>query len=126
MATAYEAQDAIVEGIKRSESWRAHKYTEDAPEKWGDDFYGMLDGFDYVKEIDTPLGPVSVEESDRGGEGHGEGIYVVFRLDGYDGSTQYFRVDGYYASWDGENWDDTDLFEVTKEPVQAFRYAKKS
>jgi hypothetical protein len=35
-----------------------------------------------------------------GGEGSGEDVYVVFKA-----GTQFFCKSGYYASYDGSNWD---------------------
>lgn len=46
-----------------------------------------------------------------GGEGDGEERYVVFKIS-KDGVDQYFRYDGYYASWDGTTWDDLTPREV--------------
>lgn len=57
-----------------------------------------------------PSGPVFLVE-DFGGEGMGDTRYVVFSV-----GDQFFKVEGYYASWDGTTWDDPTPFEV--KPVE--------
>lgn len=47
-----------------------------------------------------------------GGEGAGDYIHLVFRVD-RDGSTQWFKKTGYYRSYEGTDWTDGDLIEVT-------------
>lgn len=44
--------------------------------------------------------PVLVVEDFGGGEGSGEEMWIIVSYDG-----RYFRKDGYYASFDGDNWD---------------------
>lgn len=63
---------------------------------------GVIEGYD---------GTVEVVE-DFGGEGEGDQCHVVFKFTPVDGSAQYFRVDGYYQSYDGKSWEDSDLHEV--------------
>jgi hypothetical protein len=59
-----------------------------------------------------PHGKVLVEDDEEtGGEGSQESIYIVFSVESYDnhpfneGGKRYFRKQGYYASYDGSNWD---------------------
>lgn len=47
-----------------------------------------------------------------GGEGEGENYYLVFEVRNPDGTVQFFRVDGYYASYEGTSWDGAALREV--------------
>lgn len=57
------------------------------------------------RSIDAkPFGILSKEAFDTGGEGHGENVYMVFRLVNDDG-TFFFKKDGYYASHYGTDWD---------------------
>ena len=57
--------------------------------------------FDSYKWVEIPgFGRLEVVEYDGGGEGHGEYIYLVFKI-----GDRYFRKTGYYASFDGSNWD---------------------
>jgi len=55
------------------------------------------------------LGGVEIVDSDPGGEGHGEYIYVVVRT---VDTNQYFRIDGYYASYGDGSQYDGDMYEV--------------
>lgn len=49
-------------------------------------------------------------EEQFGGEGQGDKLWAVFSVKTGD-ETQYFRMSGWYASYDGFNWDG-DLEEV--------------
>lgn len=60
---------------------------------------------DYGRPIELHGRLVELVESDTGGEGHGEDIYMVFKTTDADGTVQYWRKDGYYASYDGSDWD---------------------
>lgn len=50
--------------------------------------------------------PLEIVEDVGGGEGDGDTRYLVFKL-----GSQFFRKDGYYASYDGSVWDG-DFYEV--------------
>jgi hypothetical protein len=68
-------------------------------------------------ERDWPLtvasGIVDIVDSYLGAEGGGENAYVVFSLTPTDGrDISYWRLHGYYSSWDGSSWDDDALTEV--------------
>jgi hypothetical protein len=58
---------------------------------------------------------VTLQEQ-HGGEGEGDEYWLVFRVENSDGSEQFFRVDGYYASYDGTSWDGAQLREVNAVP----------
>lgn len=62
-----------------------------------------LEGIGHVKVIDNV-----------GGEGEGDHRHLVFQLTPTDGNeeVQYFKLDGYYSSYAGTEWDDSDLYEV--------------
>lgn len=47
-----------------------------------------------------------------GGEGAGDYRHLVFRVD-VDDKTQWFKKTGYYRSYEGTDWTDGDLIEVT-------------
>jgi hypothetical protein len=65
---------------------------------------------------DVPgLGKVTVVEHVGGGEGEGERLYKVVRVEGDPYGVRYFQMDGWYMSYDGSHYDG-DLFEV--EPVE--------
>lgn len=56
-----------------------------------------------VGKVYDVLGGVEVVASDPGGEGHGESIWVVVRV---NETGQLFRIEGYYASYgDGSQYD---------------------
>lgn len=58
----------------------------------------------------------------HGGEGEGTTYYYVFSV-----GDQLFRVDGYYASWDGVTYEDdiSTLSEVEAVPKTIIQYIKK-
>lgn len=127
MATAFEVQVSLESAWKKSDYFKRYVGEEDDNVTWGENFYETLEWLESVDSVETPVGTVFLDDdTERGGEGHGEEIYIIFRLQPNDGGEpQFFRIEGYYASWDGENWDDTDLTEVTREPYEAYRYAAK-
>ncbi|MFF0498479.1 hypothetical protein ACFYU5_18885 [Nocardia aobensis] len=63
------------------------------------------------------IGNVRVVDSVGGGEGSGEEMYLIFSVqpegEKYAWNVKYYRKDGYYASFDGSNWDGG-FFEVKK------------
>lgn len=73
--------------------------------KYGDFYNVYLEEFWYTlgsyEWVEIPgFGRLEVVEYDGGGEGHGEYIFCVFKI-----GDRYFRKTGYYASFDGSNWD---------------------
>lgn len=64
-----------------------------------------LFGWDADKSFVVHGRTIAAESFDTGGEGHAEDIYMVFRTVDVDGTVQYWRKEGYYASFDGDNWD---------------------
>lgn len=95
-------------------------------EAW-EEFYDNLSSKEYVEKnagnkwgttAVLPSGPAYVVE-DFGGEGQGETRYVVFSV-----GDQFFRVDGYYASWDGTTWEDPTPSEVVAKEVTVVRYER--
>jgi len=55
-----------------------------------------------------------------GGEGHGDDLWVVFQV-----GDQFFKVQGYYSSWDGGRYDDPTPFEVEPVQVTVTKYHRK-
>lgn len=75
------------------------------------------------------VGRVRVIEAVGGGEGSGEEMYLIFSVvpeGGYAWKTRFFRKDGYYASFDGSNWDGA-FYEVepTKHTVTIYQEVRK-
>lgn len=62
------------------------------------------------------FGTVVGVEVENGHEGHGEEIWMVFRL-----GDRYFRIDGAYYSFDGSNWDGK-LKEVSRKKKKIYVY----
>lgn len=56
----------------------------------------------------------------EGGEGQGDSYYGIFSI-----GDQFFRMDGYYSSWDGISWDGVSLYEVEPQQVTITEYVKK-
>jgi len=66
------------------------------------------------QEVELPgIGTAVYVDAKSGAEGGGEDIWVVFKI-----GERFFRLNGYYASYDGSNWGESGLDEVTpKEKV---------
>lgn len=119
--TAVEVQDAL-ENLTWTEYYPVYKRSE-TPNAWGvrnyakDDKGALIverteeytqefswsEAENMVGHVYDVLGGVEVVASDPGGEGHGENIYTVVRV---NETGQLFRIDGYYASYgDGSVYD---------------------
>lgn len=105
----HERQEVL---SRANDSWYIERYGSDyvyEPELWE----GEVDSWYELEEIfgganvSFIIDGIKVEaaEFDTGGEGHGEDIYMVFKTTDKDGVVQLWRKDGYYASYDGDNWD---------------------
>lgn len=76
------------------------------------------------------VGKVRLIDSVGGGEGSGEEMYLIFSVQPegtkYASAVRFFRKDGYYASFDGSNWDGG-FFEVkpTKHTVTIYQEVRK-
>lgn len=68
--------------------------------------------------VDLPSGTAKTLEA-YGGEGKGEEYWVVFQV-----GDKTYRVDGYYSSWEGTNWDDAEPYEVKPVEVTVIKYKK--
>lgn len=116
---AYTAKDLMEEFVKCAKE-DAAKYP------WDVTFNDDADIFDYIEDfnpIPTKYG-IARQVDKYGGEGMGEQYYIVWEIS--DGSNvRFFRADGYYASWDGHNWDDAELYEVKPKQVTKTEYVRK-
>jgi hypothetical protein len=123
-----EAEKLLVEGaeLMSSEWWDSyiHEYPERAnqrPEfgmgeegpfmgRYGADWGEVAEQWYGVQN--RQVGDYTISEEDRfGGEGQGDQYWIVYSFT-KDGNTQYFKVDAYYESWNGANWEDAELSEV--------------
>lgn len=63
------------------------------------------DAFTEIEEVNVNGVVVKQVEKQGGGEGSGEHMHVVFSFTFPDGQVEYWRKEGYYASFDGGYWD---------------------
>jgi len=77
---------------------------------------GIETGFTFEYEGETHF----VKELDQhGGEGQGDEYYYIYEVDG-----KTYKLDAYYASWDGVYWSDAELFEVKPVEVKVTKWVK--
>lgn len=79
----------------------------------GEDVWHEWDEFE-TREVEG-LGSVTVVHRVGGGEGSGETLYKIVRVQGQPYGVRYFEMPGWYQSYDGSHYDGN-LFEV--EPVE--------
>lgn len=86
--------------------------------RWG--LWDALEDAVYAP-VNLPSGTLK-RVAGEGGEGQGVEYFYVFSV-----GDQLFRVDGYYASWDGVTYDESiyALSEVEAVPVNVIQYNKK-
>jgi hypothetical protein len=94
-----------------------------------DNVFGELeDSLTYSRDtnVTLPSGRELKFIVQEGGEGEGDSYFYVFSI-GEDDDEQLFRVDGYYASWDGVTYDDYSdtLTEVEAVIVPTVQYKRK-
>ena len=78
--------------------------------------YGIDKGFSFEYEGQQHF----VKELDQhGGEGQGDQYYYIYEVDG-----KTYKLDAYYASWDGVYWSDAELFEVKPVEVKVIEWHK--
>lgn len=92
---------------------------------WGRNLYEYIKGEGHYSRSEEPfsvdvadLGKVTYVD-DYGGEGQGDEYWVVFKV-----GDQFFRVDGWYASYDGGELDG-DVYEVEPQEVTVIEYNRK-
>lgn len=94
---------AIIEKIKQEIA--ESTYWEDDAGDW-DNIVGELECSD---PFDLKDGSKVTTEDSWGGEGEGDSIGYVLKIERPGGEVQHLRVVGYYASWDGADWGDADI-----------------
>jgi hypothetical protein len=94
--SAQQVQDALLSYVDKD----GYEATS-----WSDWDYEITEG-----ELEG-IGHVEVIEN-VGGEGEGDHRHLVFHLTAADGDCQYFKLDGYYSSYGGTEWDSSDIYEV--------------
>lgn len=95
---------------------------------WDETFEELSDNPEWQSDLqkDLALNGVTLANVDSyGGEGKGEEYWVVFSATRGDEVT-HFKLDGWYASYDGRSFDDTyGFYEVEQIPVQVMKWKKK-
>lgn len=86
-------------------------YFDAAWEPFQDEIYGN-------GTVDLPSGTAKTLER-FGGEGKGDTYWVVFQV-----GDKIYRMDGYYSSWEGANWDSAEPYEVKPKEVTVIKYVK--
>lgn len=108
--TKEELKEKIAEFDEKQEAENERRYSS----------YGVYEQLHDEEDVEVPsLGKLEYVDS-YGGEGSGDEYWVVFKL-----GEQLFRVDGYYASYDGGELDG-EPYEVTKVPTTGFDYVAKN
>lgn len=75
------------------------------------------------REVSTAVlasGPAYLVNDVHGEDGDYEARYLIFQV-----GDQLFRINGYYSSWDGDNWEDSDIREVEAYTETVTRYRNK-
>lgn len=71
------------------------------------------------------VGTVRVVDAQPGREGMGEHIYMVFEITDAKGDVKFYQKTGYYASFDGSNWDgDFSEVEPTEKTMTVYTAVK--
>ena len=96
---------------------------------WYPDDFPIKSETDWDVVSDSPIKATSIidvaPEEHFGGESLGDSYWNVFSVE-HNGEITYFRLDGWYASYDGSHFDDYfGFYEVNKVPVQVFEWHKK-
>lgn len=101
--------------------------SEDNFDGWGSDLYSYIKGEGHYSHsdgafaVEVPgIGKVEYVD-DYGGEGQGDDYWVVFKT---VETGQFWRVDGWYASYDGGELDG-ELYEVEPKEVTVTQYEAK-
>ena len=112
MVTAAELNSWWTDEYPEGHEYEGQTPGEDGPEEYFYTWSGKPD-------VETPWGPGELIEQ-VGGEGQGDHTHVVAKIDG-----QFFKIDGYYSSWEGSDWSDSEWYEA--EPVEktVIEYVKK-
>jgi len=78
-----------------------------------DEYYNAWSFWDYgANEVEDVPGLGAVEVIDNvGGEGQGDHVHLVFKVTSPKGGVRHFKIDGYYSSYEGTDWDGV-LYEV--------------
>lgn len=111
MATAKELEEAICNWYWQ-ETGKDASYLDDAADYFLDTIEGNPVELDEIGKV--------VWITTEGGEGQGDQYFGVFSV-----GTQFFRLDGFWNSWDGVSWEGASLYEVVPKQVTITQYVAK-
>lgn len=120
MATVKQIEQEIIDWHNSQES-KDSVYFEEAEYldfAWGQSDYSFYDEL-YSNTVKLASGEAK-KVRDTGGSDEGTHRSVIFSV-----GEQYFEAEGYYSSWEGDNWDDINLKEVTPKEVKVIRFFPK-
>lgn len=120
MATVEEIKQDIVDYLNTVHD--TAKYGVYTIDEFPSAFYQFVEDIGWRRaELELKSGTAKVVEFINAGEGdYSADTLLIFEVNG-----QFFRVDGHYESWAGNEWESNDLHEV--EPVQVLvtQYQRK-
>jgi hypothetical protein len=117
---AQKIQREIIDWFNNTES--DYHDEEDGPVEY---LSSAIDGF--ADAVEYNKGGVQLASGtakfikQKGGEGEGEKYYIIFSV-----GDATFKVDGYYSSWEGANWDSAEVIEVEPVEVLVTKYKVKA
>lgn len=86
-------------------------------EAWGE-FREEIEWISKDQTVSLPSGEATFVDS-FGGEGKGEEYWIIFKV-----GDELFKVDGYYSSWDGVSWENSEVYKVKPVEVIVIEYQK--
>ena len=95
-------------------------------DKWRSFYDDLFCNYDLDSKMINKLqkkGFIIKVEDHYGGEGQGNEYWSVFSVT-HEDKVSFFKIDGYYASYEGASLTDDifDFYEVKKVPVQAYEW----
>jgi hypothetical protein len=126
MANAKQIEKELIEWHNAQEDKNEDYFeeTEYFSEAWGTSDYSIYEylyplGRSKKPTIEIPSGNVQIFR-ETGGSDEGSRRSVILTV-----GEQYFEIEGYYTSWEGDNWDDATLHEVEPKEVKVIRFFPK-
>lgn len=99
-----------------------NKYNDDADDFYNQFLYEGIDEARFEKEMGFKIQHIRSERDE--GDGNYNGCNCVF-MTIRDGVTQYFRIDGWYSSYEGRTYDG-DWYEVVPVVYDVYDFVKVS
>lgn len=125
MASAAQIEKELIDWHNAQEDKDSDYFeeTEYFYEAWGTSDYSIYEHLyplgNTKPTIEIPSGKVQILR-ETGGSDEGSHRSVILTV-----GEQYFEIEGYYTSWEGDNWDDATLTEVEPKEVKVIRFFPK-